>query len=415
MQSFYLLLNNSFQLHYPTNCYYPNNLQIYLHTYYIINKSEVIIQWHNEYLILTARIAVRFCGAIFQLAFGLLQNRTLEAHMTVIMVENGVFPTGQSSNKQAAALRKIFKSIAPMYYMCKISGILPTSIKKRNEEMYIENTRRDLIYFLTYLFGYLSISVYTLINIRNDTNNFNIVPKVFVEAECMIIVILKLLTVICAFVFKKKIGNCLQLLAEVDVAFENSGVTVNYQAAYKKAMRLFFVIIVSVLCRSILVLTTVDIDFCQQVSLFVATIVKSLLKYEFIVFVLLLCGRYKTINSSIKSFYKKPVKFIPFEKVPKITEKLYILCRMHYKLCNISRNLNAAFAFQLLLSTGVSLYDILFQSYYLYICLSGRVSGVKMNMIMCAVTWLVDEIVEVYVLVSVCAETCECVRILGFL
>lgn len=331
--------------------------------------------------------------------------------MTLIMVENGVNPSEQPLDKHAVALAKIFKSIAPMYHMCKISGILPISMQRQGEYMFVKSTKLDWIYFLTYLFGYLSVSVYTSIIIQNDTNNFVVVPKVFVETECTIMIILKLVTVICGFAFKKKIIICLQLLADVDVCLEGAGVVMKHMITYKKAIRLFFVIIISVLCRSVLVLTTVDIDFYQQVSLLIATIVKSLLKYQFIVFVLMLCGRYKTINNFIKNFYKKPPKIITFDKIPKITEKLYILCRTHYKLCNISRILNTAFAFQLLLSIGVSLYDILFQSYYLYVCLSGRVRGVKINMIMCAVSWLVDEILEVYLLVSVCAETCDSVSV----
>lgn len=328
--------------------------------------------------------------------------------MTLIMIDNSV-NSSEPLNKHALAIAKIFKSVAPMYYMCKLSGILPISLKKRGECMFVENTKRDWIYFLFYLFGYASLSIYTSIIIQNDTNNFRVVPKVFVEAECTIMIILKLVTVICGFAFKKKVSRSLQLLADVDVCLEDAGIAVKHMVTYKKAIRLFFVIIISVLFRSILVLTTVDIDFYQQVSLFVATIVKSLLKYEFIVFVLMLSGRYKTINNSIKNFYKKSPKFVIYEKIPKITEMLYILCRTHYKLCNISRILNAAFAFQLLLSIGVSLYDILFQSYYLYVCLSGRVQGVKINMIMCAVSWLVDEILEVYLLVSICAETCDSV------
>lgn len=97
----------------------------------------------------------------------------------------------------------------------------------------------------------------------------------------------------------------------------------------------------------------------------------------------------------------------------KITEQLYIFCRLHYKLCSVGRLLNGCFQFQLLLSVTASLYDILFQSYYMYVVFSGRVSHVEGNMIACAVAWLVDEIAEVYLLVNACAATRDAVRSRG--
>lgn len=86
-----------------------------------------------------------------------------------------------------------------------------------------------------------------------------------------------------------------------------------------------------------------------------------------------------------------------------------MLCRLHYKLCYVARLFNACFQFQLLLSVATSLYDILFQSYYLYVVFSGGVSHVEGNMIACAVAWLIDEIAEVYLLVNACAITRDAV------
>lgn len=43
-------------------------------------------------------------------------------------------------------------------------------------------------------------------------------------------------------------------------------------------------------------LTTVDVDFLQQTALFVAALIKSLLKYQFVTAVLLLHLRFRTIN-----------------------------------------------------------------------------------------------------------------------
>lgn len=191
--------------------------------------------------------------------------------------------------------------------------------------------------------------------------------------------------------------------------------------------------LISVMVRSVLMLTTVQVDFVQQMALFIAALIKSLLKYQFITLVLLLHLRFKTINRyeskksplmqiihfydfirSIKAFYKSPNKTnadpVHLHGIQKVTSQLYIFCRLHYKLCAVSRLLNGSFQFQLLLSVATSLYDILFQSYYLYVVFSGRVSHVEGNMIACAVAWLLDEVAEVYLLVNACATTRDTVR-----
>lgn len=118
---------------------------------------------------------------------------------------------------------------------------------------------------------------------------------------------------------------------------------------------------------------------------------------------------------SIKSFFKGPTNKryadpVHLHGIHKIIEQLYILCRLHYKLCGVSRLLNGSFQFQLLISVATSLYDILFQSYYLYVVFSGRVSHVEGNMVACAVAWLIDEVAEVYLLVNACAATRDEVR-----
>lgn len=321
-----------------------------------------------------------------------------------------VHPESRPQGKNNVTRAKISDSIRPISLMCKIMGIMPFSIRKQRELVSIESKKKDWLYFLFYFVSYIGIATYSMLTVKNDTQNFNVVPKIFVETECGIMVILELLTTLFAFVFRAKVCYCLRLLADIDVIFENINVDINYKRMYKVTIALVCTMTVSVTVRSILMLTTVDVDALQQLTLFVATFIKSLLKYQFIVYVLLLKERYKKINAAIKMFYKpKPKEIAKFQHVNEVAEKLYILCRLHYKLCNISRILNTAFAFQLLLSIGVSLYDILFQSYYLYVAFSGRVQGIRVNMIASAFAWLFDEEIEVYLLVYACASTSDCV------
>lgn len=339
--------------------------------------------------------------------------------MTVIIMNQIMSNT--TTDKNGMILTKILKSIAPILWMCKITGILPLSTKKTNEHTTLEPKRKDWIYFLCYLMFYTGLSAYSISTVQNDSQNYKVVPKVFVEAECLIMIILELLTTSFAFAQRKHTSTCLRLLADIDGSFEKMFIKVDYAQMHKKTIALFCLMLISVFVRTILMLTTVDVDFFQQLTLFTSALIKSLLKYEFVVFVLMLRFRYKKINNSVRSFYKdnklkpKILENAKFFRLNEVTEKLYVFCRMHYKLCNISRVLNGAFAFQLLLSIAVSLYDILFQSYYLYVAMSGRISGIKLNMIACAIAWLTDELVEVYLLVFCCASTSSCVSIIYLL
>ncbi|KAJ8925663.1 hypothetical protein NQ315_009508 [Exocentrus adspersus] len=113
--------------------------------------------------------------------------------------------------------------------------------------------------------------------------------------------------------------------------------------------------------------------------------------------------RFLTLNNSIVKNYF----FSDIQLVKEVTDKLYHLCRMHYKLCHLMRELNNTFAFQLLCSLAVSMGDVLFQSYYLYHLLFNDVPNVTTTMILCPIAWLIDEAVEIYLLVQSCASTCE--------
>lgn len=64
---------------------------------------------------------------------------------------------------------------------------------------------------------------------KNDTLNFNVVPKVFVEAEVVIMILLKLLTVAMAFVLRTKYSESLNVMSYIDVGFQKAGVVIDYR------------------------------------------------------------------------------------------------------------------------------------------------------------------------------------------
>lgn len=192
-------------------------------------------------------------------------------------------------------------------------------MRKKDGGATVEPTRKDVFYTVFYFITYCSISVYGVVRVKNDTSNFNVVPKIFVEAECVIMILLKLLTVALAFVLRRKYSESLNIMSYIDVGFQKAGVLIDYRITFRsiiisccirlliyfytlmyiffrKVVVLFFIMLFSVMVRSILMLTTVQVDFVQQIALFIAALIKSLLKYQFITLVLLLHSRFKTIN-----------------------------------------------------------------------------------------------------------------------
>lgn len=156
----------------------------------------------------------------------------------------------KSVSKFSTALVKICKSISPIYYLCRwvysyfyasllktlvfrYSGIQPISLRKKDGAAAAEPTKKDAYYSVFYFVTYCSISVYGFVRVKNDTLNFNIVPKVFVEAEVVIMILLKLLTVAMAFVFRKKYSESLNIMAYIDVGFQKAGVAINYRLTFR--------------------------------------------------------------------------------------------------------------------------------------------------------------------------------------
>lgn len=156
----------------------------------------------------------------------------------------------KSVNKFSIALAKICKSISPIYYLCRwvssyfyvlllnllafrYSGIQPISLRKKDGTAIAVPAKKDAYYSVFYFITYCSISVYGFVRVKNDTLNFNIVPKVFVEAEVVIMILLKLLTVAMAFVFRKKYSESLNIMAYIDVGFEKASVTIDYRLTFR--------------------------------------------------------------------------------------------------------------------------------------------------------------------------------------
>ncbi|XP_045482108.1 putative gustatory receptor 28b [Harmonia axyridis] len=88
-----------------------------------------------------------------------------------------------------------------------------------------------------------------------------------------------------------------------------------------------------------------------------------------------------------------------------ISEGISIMCRQHHQLCQRMRILNDAFGFQQLTSIAVSVCNILFQTYYLYVILAEN--NITPLAIITPLIWTLDEMMEIQLLVTSCVEVCD--------
>lgn len=119
------------------------------------------------------------------------------------------------------------------YFIFRYSGIQPIRLTRKDRVITAEPSRKDFYYTVFYFITYCSISVYAIVRVKNDSSNFNVVPKVFVEAECVIMILLKLLTVLLAFALRKRQSQSLNMLSYIDVGFQKAGVAIDYSVTFR--------------------------------------------------------------------------------------------------------------------------------------------------------------------------------------
>ncbi|XP_017777212.1 PREDICTED: uncharacterized protein LOC108563132 [Nicrophorus vespilloides] len=297
--------------------------------------------------------------------------------------------------------------MAPIYIICRLTGIFPLSARRSKGNIIVTLRRNDYFYIVSYFLIYVSLSIYATYNVFVDEENYVIVPKVLVLSETLIVIILMLTTMFFCFFFRRLLLDCARLITDVDCTLQRLKVWINYRAAMWSNLKVFGIMIVSVFARSIVMGSTLRVDVVQQFTLFLATFIKSLSKYEFIAMLLPLSVRFNKINDEIVAYRVR-------RRDPSLPGDLYTLCRTHFKLCNISRRLNICFAFQLLSSLAVSLTDILFQGFYLYVIMTKKQRLATPAMMASPVVWLIDECMEIYLLVNACSTTCQAVRYVIF-
>ncbi|XP_975520.4 putative gustatory receptor 28b [Tribolium castaneum] len=298
-------------------------------------------------------------------------------------------------------LHNIYTSMKPVYAICKLIGLNTLRIGRKGE---LKQHKSDYFYFSFYITSYTLLSVYSLFRIATNENNSLVINKRLIFIECFVMMALTLIVTLFTFLARGTLIKSFDMLSHVDVSFIKAGFRLEYKQLLKRSYLIISFVLFSLLARVPVMLMTISADFIQQIMLFVSALIKAFSKYQFVVLVLQLQHRFGKINRTMRSFFSDNKQD---DKIPQISDNLYILCRLHYKLTSVMQKINSAFSVQLLVSIGVSLFDVLFQAYYLYYVATGKASFVTVPMIVCPIVWLMDEVVEIYLLVYACASTCE--------
>ncbi|KRT83050.1 hypothetical protein AMK59_4113, partial [Oryctes borbonicus] len=156
----------------------------------------------------------------------------------------------------------------------------------------------------------------------------------------------------------------------------------------------------SIVLRSTLIVVSVSIDLLQQLTVFFGTFMKTFSKYQFAIIVSAISQRFERVNVNILASCRRG-------HAEAFLRDLRFLVRYHYKLCDVCRSMNTVFGIQLLYSIVVSMVDILFHSYCLYIGLTKKRNLFTGWAAACGVVWIIDEFIEIYFLVYACARTCS--------
>lgn len=308
----------------------------------------------------------------------------------------------------------VCSAVSPINLLAKSLGVLPYSLKPIEGKWTPYTTKRDGIYTLVYVIIYMVLMVHTLqiVNFEEQEEN-PLVPRYTIIIESAMMVVLMFTFIIFGYIFRKFTIKTLKRLCVIDNTLETVKITMDYKGMEKWIYTKIAYIVVSAIIRVFLMVNIMDIDILQQLLLMFTAFVKSVAKNQFVILVVQIRDRYEQINESIRSMFMYKSSYLQVNNndvIRKITKMLYVLCRIHYKLRKIVQNIITAYSIQLLAYLGVALSNIIFQSYFLYALITSNKNMMTFFYLSSTITWLCDEIFELYTLVKTCSMTCNIVN-----
>lgn len=293
----------------------------------------------------------------------------------------------------------------------RLMGTIPLTldlyqVQSANPE---RRAKHDFCFILFYLIIFLIPASYSLYKILINNNQFFIISKNVVFVEALLLVILVFVNVISGYIFRSILRKCVSLINDIDVSVVNFGIDLvrNQDQIKRKIYLILTLMFLTMILRFSLAIPTVPLEPIQEITFFFANFVKSFSKYQFVIIILSMSSRFENIHNEIRNSVTKKSSRI-------FSRNLNILCTCYYKLCSAFRMVNSTFSAQLLVGVGVSVVDILFHSYYLYVGLVRKHVIITNYMVLIySIVWVVIEFFEIYILVRACVNTCELVSSVG--
>lgn len=332
--------------------------------------------------------------------------------------ERNCASASEMGNRKPSKLKQnMANSIFPIHLLGRFIGIVPYSLNPIENERKPATSKRDLFYVFAYFISYMLMGVYTIRALYKNDKDFEIIPKFAITILIVALIALVFLYIILCLVFRTFIMNSYKRIDFLDENFKSIQLNVDYVKSRKFSKKKCIVIAVSSLVRTLLMIKIMHLDLIQQLTLLGATFVKSVAKNHFMILVLEVRDRYRKINDRIKTMFVPKTQAFQQDTndhVNYVMKMLYILCRIHYKLRKVIQSIITAYSVHLLFYLGTALCSIIFQSYFLYVIIT--IGDFKKTIFFFGSTlsWLLDEIYELYTLVDACASACNTVSIMRY-
>lgn len=302
-----------------------------------------------------------------------------------------------------------YNSLKLIFNISRLLGTLPLTLTFSSD--YLKRNyfaAGDICYTLLYIMFYAMLSIYCLAH-RFESDDETNISKIIVLAELSISLSFIFVSIVNGYVVRKLLVRFVKMVRNIDTMAVRKGICLISDK--KSVARCIGILLVLVFCTTLIRSSIIFVampsgDILQQTTILLASFMRSFSKYYFAAVVLNIKQRFFSINNQIISNF--PSKFLH-----EFDENLRDLCRLHFKLCSVSRSANILFGSQTLFSVAVSVIDVMFHVYYAYVIATKdfdyRVNGWTMAFHM---VWMAIELLEIYLMIFVCTQTSDLVRLL---
>ncbi|XP_017785348.1 PREDICTED: uncharacterized protein LOC108568651 isoform X2 [Nicrophorus vespilloides] len=284
---------------------------------------------------------------------------------------------------------KLYGSLKPITEMSAVIGLLPKKTLQLKKPKYWK--LYDYVYVIGYTGLYLFFTVYTLYYLYINEMTQDIIPKEILVYASSIALMQTMIFPCVGFRFRHMITRTIRQMVDIDYALRMMEISIDYGKNYRDNIIILCSIAISIILRAIFSANTIKLDVIQQVTLVVAVYMMSLVKFQYVAPVNCVLDRFRAINRKLKT------RCTGYE--------MNKLCKLHFRLCHCLRLLNTAFGCQIFISVSCSFIRFLFQLYFLYNLLTKRQDTTSAFKFGTPIFYIITEIVEIYMLVNVCAKT----------